>query len=844
MSDSKPVLCGGTFFSLMLQARKGTSPSNISCFNSLMRIIDSTHIDIQDGSKRIVSEFKNCELKGNTSYISFGDDGIIREFEKRIRDDYTTVMDEFSSFIDSVIKHDSNRRWFIGALYELIESDDSIPGDAKLFINKGFIPSYKKELTQDRCLSYYNFILGIWFYIFSRPMNESKGKKTIESWTDGNVEKGATHKFVSEIGIKLKDKISFDYNYSDDENNTENSAQENMNQIDVTLLSSESVVEEYLSGAYSTRSQIVTFLYNSEESFYNVFVCSNIAYHHTGYAGEVLRRDYSPDEIIEDINITKFSPHRNRVMIIGTAGLGKTMLMNHLFLDAIDHFDVYNKVPVFVTLRDYEPQEKSLIDFIFSEFSRYNNKLQLQDLVYLLSIGCAVLLLDGLDEITGEDRVKFEKELSRIIDSYPRTLVIVSMRPGESNLFTGRFKKYDLLPLSIDQATALISKLDDQYIGEKTKKQFLSDLDTDRFSLTKDEKRIFLGIPLFLCITILTYRTYYDIPKKRNEFYKKAYDAVCEGHDRIKELRRGFYTGLTPGEFEIFFAEFCANTYVSSKSSFDERELKFFVEDTISLNNYKFSFDDFLRDVTERVCLMILDAKKYYFVHKSFQEYFAAYFFTKQPEDTFDVIFNNFLLDKDHHNSGDITIEMMYGLDKYKTEKYVFIPYLKLSCCDKEDYFGFLRRNYDQIKYTYSERAPVLSSNNLPDSSILMTICEVNDIVCSVLLNRLIDPKNPFVFSRPFYLVENEETKMTEIVSYEDMSDNAKEMYGKYEPDGYDCVIKMADIQESCTLQGKVFEEDFPIKILYRKLQVLYKELVIKYEKQGEPANTFSIFHR
>lgn len=47
---------------------------------------------------------------------------------------------------------------------------------------------------------------------------------------------------------------------------------------------------------------------------------------------------------------------------------------------------------------------------------------------------------------------------------------------------------------------------------------------------------------------------------------------------------------------------------------------------------------DFLLDLTDNLCIMYKEGDKYYFIHRSFQEYFCAVFFSNQMDDQLERI--------------------------------------------------------------------------------------------------------------------------------------------------------------------------------------------------------------
>lgn len=102
------------------------------------------------------------------------------------------------------------------------------------------------------------------------------------------------------------------------------------------------------------------------------------------------------------------------VVITGTGGLGKTMLMHHLVLTLVKRYDKYQKLPIVIQLKDFDADCTDLIAYI-------KERIQIQNLEEYVRSGKCVFLLDGMDEIKSRYLTQFEKELSDLADRYPET---------------------------------------------------------------------------------------------------------------------------------------------------------------------------------------------------------------------------------------------------------------------------------------------------------------------------------------------------------------------------------------------------------------------------------------
>ena len=85
---------------------------------------------------------------------------------------------------------------------------------------------------------------------------------------------------------------------------------------------------------------------------------------------------------------------------------------------------------------------------------------------------------------------------------------------------------------------------------------------------------------------------------------------------------------------------------------------------------------DFLLDLTDNLCIMYHEGEKYYFIHRSFQEYFAAVHFASGYDAKLQKV-GNFFEKMQHRSYTDRTFEMLYDMIPEKVERYIFFPYLK-----------------------------------------------------------------------------------------------------------------------------------------------------------------------
>lgn len=147
------------------------------------------------------------------------------------------------------------------------------------------------------------------------------------------------------------------------------------------------------------------------------------------------------DEIVKERSgtvdwIRKNNLPERRMILWGDAGLGKSTTLQYLtYLDARAYRKgISNIIPVYIPLGMLIDRYETLESYIFSRL-----KTEVEEGKKLLESGKINLFLDGVNEIP-EDKSsdilsKRIKEIQLLIDSYPKTLMIISNRPEKYNQF-------------------------------------------------------------------------------------------------------------------------------------------------------------------------------------------------------------------------------------------------------------------------------------------------------------------------------------------------------------------------------------------------------------------------
>ena len=374
--------------------------------------------------------------------------------------------------------------------------------------------------------------------------------------------------------------------------------------------------EKYLKESNKHISKSKTVLYGrTPHNLYSFFECMNIK--------------SAKNKIIDTSNVNNVLSIGNKIIITGTGGIGKSMLMRHCFLNTIINT---NYIPVLVELRglnEFEINDIHLEDYIYKALNIFGFKLEEEYFQYSLDTVCYVILLDGYDEVKNAISQKVTNEIIDFSNRYPNNHLILSSRPLDEFIGWSDFIEYSAIPLNKHQALSLISKLD--YDAE-LKKKFCTQLDKELYQKYKS----FASNPLLLTIMLMTFESRVSIPDNRVDFYEQAFSTLFHRHDAMKKgrFKREIASKLSYEDFKKVFSYFCFRSFFKNQYEFSEQS----VLENISKAKEKYPINifeskNYLNDLTKAVCVLIHEGLNYRFTHRSFQEYFAVLYTIQLNDD-------------------------------------------------------------------------------------------------------------------------------------------------------------------------------------------------------------------
>ncbi len=355
-----------------------------------------------------------------------------------------------------------------------------------------------------------------------------------------------------------------------------------------------------------------------------------------------------------------------RVIVEGTAGVGKTLFIRHMFQHAILCEKSY--IPILFELRNLHLDgDRSLIANLARQVSPYVPGFSEDHLRFGLRTGRFMIFLDGIDEISLDNRVRYAGEILDLAYRYTEAPILLSTRPDDFYGPWETFRVAKLLPMTRSQTTQMLSKLQ---FETDIRSKFISNITEEYFA----EHAEFLSVPLLATLMLLTYSEFSAVPSRIHVFYEQAFQTLFLKHDFIKgAFSRRIESGLDVEQFRRVLTAFCFISYLEERYSFLQYEALENIKDALKITGFECDSETFLKDLLVTVCLLQRDGNYITFVHRSFQEYFTARFVTTiSPGEVFDVMEELML-----RGRTDAVVRMALELNEGLIEEKWLLPKLK-----------------------------------------------------------------------------------------------------------------------------------------------------------------------
>ena len=357
-----------------------------------------------------------------------------------------------------------------------------------------------------------------------------------------------------------------------------------------------------------------------------------------------------------------------RLYVLGKPGAGKTTFLKYLAISAAR--GEIKKTPIFVPLKEWADSRLTLMSFLEKLFDVCAFPDAKPVIEMLLDEGKALVLFDGLDEVTQVGRVRHER-IRQIVDfsnKYYNSQVCVTCRTAAEDFSFDHFTYVEIADFEPEQQIEFIKK----WYGNETKKltKYL-----EQWSKPSNEKlRELAETPLLLALLCLAFDETLEFPRRKVDLYKESIDALLKRWDSSRSIfRDSTYKNLSISRKEQLLSRIAAETFQDGKYLFQEADVAKIVAGFLKqlppaeVESY-LEPEAAVRAIEAQHGLLIERAMGIFsFSHLTFHEYFVA----------------QYIVD----NSGKGTVSNLVTTDNIGDARWREVFLLTASMLDNADYF-------------------------------------------------------------------------------------------------------------------------------------------------------------
>ncbi|HBE58235.1 MAG TPA: hypothetical protein DEG17_03785 [Cyanobacteria bacterium UBA11149] len=311
------------------------------------------------------------------------------------------------------------------------------------------------------------------------------------------------------------------------------------------------------------------------------------------------------------------------LMVVGKPGSGKTTYLQRVVMECNAGNLQAHRIPVLIKLREFVEDGR---EFAYS-LKRYLEQCwQLSDAETLLKQGRALVLLDGLDEVTGEDGKNITKEIKRFARTYPQVQVIVTCRTQSQESRFERFDYVEVADFNELQVRSfaehwLTTVMQDESAGLARAQEFL-----EQIFLEENKPIRELAItPILLSLTCAVFYQTGKFYSKRSKLYEEGLELLLEQWDKSREIERDdIYRDLSVERKLKLLSYLAVKKFEQPQYVlFEQAELEGYIAEFLKIGQR--DSRAVLRAIESQHGLLIERSQKVWsFSHLTFQEYCVA----------------------------------------------------------------------------------------------------------------------------------------------------------------------------------------------------------------------------